>query len=82
LLECLLEVGINISDKYPKQLTSEMIEGVDKVIVMAEPHTWPEYLKKSPKLEYWKISDPAGRSLDFYRQTRDEIKSKIINSKS
>ncbi len=77
LLTCLLEIGIDISDKFPKKLTQKMIKSADSVIVMAEPSTWPDYLKQSPKIEYWEISDPAGRSLYFYRKTRDEIRLRI-----
>ncbi len=56
-----------------------MILDADKAIVMAEPAIWPDYLKTSYKVKYWKITDPAGRSLDFYRKTRDEIISRIEN---
>jgi len=41
--------GINVAENTRTQLTLEMIPEFDKIIVMAEPETIPEYLSKSDK---------------------------------
>lgn len=51
--------------------------GADKIIVMAEKETWPDYLKKSDKVIFWEIEDMCGQSLDKFRQARNQIKSRV-----
>jgi protein-tyrosine-phosphatase len=36
--------GLNVTENTRKQLTPEMIDKFDKIIIMAEPETIPEYL--------------------------------------
>ena len=76
-IECLKEAGIDVSGKFIKRLTPEMAEIADKIVVMVKPDAAPEFLKENGKVVYWDISDPDGRSLEYYRATRDEIKRMI-----
>ena len=46
-------------------------------LVMAEPDTWPDFLKKSDKIIYWDIEDPKEKGIEVHRRVRDEIKSKV-----
>lgn len=73
------EVGIDVSDHIRNQLTFEIFEKADKVIVMAEMETVPEYLKQSGKVIFWEVSDPKGQSLEFTRQIRNQINILIEN---
>jgi arsenate reductase len=73
------EIGIDISNNIRTQLTPNMLEDFDKVVVMAEPEITPNYLIKSPKYVYWKVDDPLGSSLENTRKTRDEIKEKVFS---
>ena len=41
--------GIDISENVRKQLTLELMDEADQVIVMAEKNTWPDYLSSSEK---------------------------------
>ena len=41
-----------------EQLTPELVDAADKVIVMAERETWPDYLVEGGKVEFW---DDRGR---------------------
>lgn len=54
-----------------------MINNYDKIIVMAEPETWPDYLKNNRRVEYWQIEDPKGTDLETHRKVRDKIINKI-----
>ncbi|MFQ6028547.1 MAG: low molecular weight phosphatase family protein [Dehalococcoidia bacterium] len=58
-VEYLKQQGMDISENLRKQLTPEMVERADKVIVMAEGHTWPEFLSNSDKVTVWDSPDPA-----------------------
>ena len=70
------ESGIDIADKKPKLLTTEMLEGADRVIAMgcnvAEgcPVTFVP-------TENWNLGDPEGKSIEEVRQIRDEIAAKV-----
>jgi len=69
--------GINVVENTRTQLTLEMIPEFDKVIVMAEPETIPEYLSKSDKVEFWNIKDPKGMDDEGYKKIISQIKSKL-----
>ncbi len=72
------EEGIDISNNTRTQLTPEMIERFDKIIVMAEPETVPEYLSRNKKkVEFWNIEDPKGMDDEGYRRIISRIKSRI-----
>lgn len=77
LFICMDEIGLNIRDNIVKLLTPEMVVGADKIIVMAEKETWPDYLKKSDKVIFWKIEDMCGQPLDKFREARDQIKNLV-----
>ncbi|MDP3727867.1 MAG: low molecular weight phosphatase family protein [bacterium] len=77
LFICMDEIGFNIRNNIAKLLTLEMVRDADKIIVMAEKETWPDYLKKSDKIVFWEIEDMCGQSLDKFRKARDQIKSLI-----
>jgi len=79
LFICMDEVGFNIRENIVKLLTPEMVRDADKIIVMAEKETWPDYLKQSDKIVFWEIEDICGQSLDKFRKVRDQIKSLIEN---
>ena len=45
----LKELGVDISQNLRTQLTSEMVQQADKVIVMADKDNWPDYLQTTTK---------------------------------
>jgi protein-tyrosine-phosphatase len=54
-----------------------MMDAADKVIVMAERETWPEYLAEGGKVVSWKIDDPAGVSPDEMQVIMEQLKCKV-----
>ena len=77
VLEVMSEDGIDMSYNTRTALTPEMLNDFDKVIVMAEPDRTPEWLRESPKFEYWVIPNVNGMSIDKLRTVRNDIKSKV-----
>ncbi len=70
------EVGIEIAEQEPKLLTSEMLEGADRVITMGcsvEKGCPASFVPT----EDWKLDDPEGRPIEKVRQIRDRIKTKV-----
>ena len=71
------EQGIDVSESLRDQLTSEMLQEADKVIVMADEDNWPDYLRNSGKVVVWTIEDTRGMSPDSARPLYDEIKRRV-----
>ena len=70
--------GLDVSGNIVKQLKPEMISKFDKIIVMAEPETIPDYLRDNKKVEFWEIEDPKGKDENFHRKTILQIEKKIL----
>jgi protein-tyrosine-phosphatase len=75
------ELGIDISQQFPKQLTEELVDWADHVFIMGCdarglcPAAWLE------DAEDWEIEDPMGQGVEKYREVRDEIRmlvSKLV----
>src|SRR3989344_8752630 len=73
VIESLKEIGIDVSNNFINRLNLEMVENADKIIVIVKPETLPDFLKGNKKITYWNIVDPDEQTLEFHRQTRDEI---------
>ncbi len=74
LFICMNEIGLDIKNNISKCLTPEMVADADKIFVMAEKETWPDYLKESDEVIFWNIEDMCGEPLEKFRDTRDKIK--------
>lgn len=75
VIEAMAEVGIDISQEFPKPLTDEVVRGSDAVITMGCGDACPVYPGK--RYEDWVLEDPAGQDLAAVRKIRDEIKGKV-----
>jgi protein-tyrosine-phosphatase len=75
-VDAMQEEGIDISKNKLTQLTPEMINDYDHIVVMAEPETWPAFLTGN-KIEYLEVEDANGKDLETTRRIRDEIKERI-----
>ncbi|MEK7194586.1 MAG: low molecular weight phosphatase family protein [Patescibacteria group bacterium] len=85
VLTALSEIGIDASENKRSQLSPEMLDTADKVIVMAEKDTIPDYLSKNSEFTYWELKDPKKESLEFMRDIRDQIQvlvKELINTLS
>ena len=69
--------GIDISENLRDQLTQKMVVEVDRVIVMADRETWPDYLRSADNVTAWDMTDPVGRDAEFAGHIFDEIKSRV-----
>jgi arsenate reductase (thioredoxin) len=71
------EVGVDIKNNKPKQLTSEMNNKFDFIVTMGCMDGCP-ITPKNKTIE-WNIEDPKGKNIEFYRNIRDQIKSNVKN---
>ncbi len=69
------EVGIDISDGFPKPWSTEVLNAADVVVTMGCGDACP--LVAGKHYEDWEVEDPAGRSLDEVRVIRDDIGRRV-----
>ena len=74
-VEAMAEVGIDISQEFPKPWTDEIVRAADVVITMGCGDACPIFPGK--RYEDWTITDPNGLDVDSVRPIRDEIKSRV-----
>jgi arsenate reductase (thioredoxin) len=75
VVEVMNELGIDLSEKVPRKLTTDLAEQADVVVTMGCGDACP-YIPGKRYLD-WNLEDPAGRSMDEVRATRDEIASHV-----
>jgi len=75
VVEAMREIGIDISQEFPKPLTGGMVKSADVVITMGCGDACPIYPGK--RYEDWELEDPAGKDLDTVRRIRDEIAGRV-----
>ena len=69
------EVGVDLSEEFPKPLTDEVVRAADVVVTMGCGDACPIYPGK--RYEDWTLDDPAGQDLDAVRRIRDEIDGRV-----
>ena len=77
VVEAVDEVGIDLSDRTPREITPQAVGACDVVVTMgcsAEgicPATWRGDDRD------WDLDDPHGKNLDAVREIRDEIDGRV-----
>ncbi|MBV8395090.1 MAG: arsenate reductase ArsC [Actinobacteria bacterium] len=69
------ELGVDMSEEFPKPLTDEAVRASDVVITMGCGDACPIYPGK--RYEDWQLEDPAGQGVDAVRLIRDEIDRRV-----
>ena len=75
VVEAMQEVGIDISQEFPKPLTDDSVRSADVVITMGCGDACPIYPGK--RYEDWDLEDPAGKEIETVRRIRDEIDRRV-----
>jgi len=82
VLAVMSEEGVDVADNIRNQLTPEMVEWADRVIMITDKHdSVPDYLAGSPNLTHWELPDPKGTDLETHRKIKDEIKGLILEER-
>jgi protein-tyrosine-phosphatase len=71
VVEAMKEIGVDMSEEFPKPLTDEVVRAADVVITMGCGDACPIYPGK--RYEDWELDDPEGQDLAAVRRIRDEI---------
>jgi len=69
------ELGVDMSQEFPKPLTDEAVRAAAAVITMGCGDACPIYPGK--RYEDWVFDDPAGQDVETVRRIRDEIDARV-----
>jgi len=69
------ELGVDMSQEFPKPLTDEAVHAAAAVITMGCGDACPIYPGK--RYEDWVFDDPAGQDVETVRRIRDEIDARV-----
>jgi arsenate reductase len=75
VVEAMSELGIDLSARKPKLLTTEDAEWADVVVTMGCGDECP-YIPGKRYID-WDLPDPKGQPVDVVRATRDEIATRV-----
>ncbi len=75
VIQVMTEMGLDLSQEFPKPLSDEMVQAADVVITMGCGDACPIY----PGKRYldWQVEDPAGKDLDTVRAIKDDIEARV-----
>jgi len=76
VIEAMRELGLDVTEEFPKPLTDEVVRAADVVITMGCGDSCPIYPGKH--YEDWDVADPANQSLDVVRAIRDDIRGRVV----
>jgi arsenate reductase len=76
VVEAMAEVGVDLSQEFPKPLTDDAVEASDVVITMGCGDACPVFPGKT-YLD-WELDDPAGLPVEQVRPIRDEIERRVL----
>ena len=75
------EFGVDAFENESTQLTLEMIDEADRVIIINEKERWLDYVKEGGKVVHWDIPDSLGMeddsAFDVYRQIRERVEELV-----
>jgi protein-tyrosine-phosphatase len=75
VIQVMSEIGVDMTEEFPKPLTDEVVRAADVVITMGCGDACPIYPGK--RYEDWELEDPAGESVETVRRIRDEIDRRV-----
>ena len=75
VIEVMGELGVDMSEEFPKPLTDEVVAAADAVVTMGCGDACPIYPGK--RYEDWQLDDPADQDIATVRRIRDEIDTRV-----
>ena len=75
VIEVMQELGIDLADRIPQQLTPGLAQWAEVVVTMGCGDECP-YIPGKRYVD-WDLPDPKGRSIDEVKDIRDEIRRRV-----
>ena len=75
--EAMREVGVDLAGIKPQLLTPELARGADFLVTMGCGESCP-FMPGARRID-WPVADTRGQPIDFIRQIRDELKTRVTD---
>ncbi|MBO4248644.1 low molecular weight phosphatase family protein [Halomicrobium sp. IBSBa] len=75
VIDVMAEVGIDVSDRTPREISTAELDACDHVATMGCSTL---DLDATVDVRDWALDDPDGRDLDAVRAIRDEIEDRVV----
>jgi arsenate reductase len=76
VVDAMREVGIDLGNAKPQKLTAELAQNAEMLVTMGCGDEGP-YVPGLIRCD-WPLPDPKGQGIEAVRQTRDEIRRRIL----
>jgi arsenate reductase (thioredoxin) len=76
VVDAMREVGLDLSSAKPKKLTAELAQNAEMLITMGCGDECP-YVP-GLRRDDWPLPDPQGQGIESVRETREEIKRRVL----
>jgi protein-tyrosine-phosphatase len=77
VIEVMREEGFDLSDRAPREISTEELESCDYIATMGCSTLDLDADRSAVKVRDWALDDPAGQDLDRVRAIRDEIHDRV-----
>lgn len=75
VVQAMSEIGLDLSEAFPKPLTDDVVQAADVVVTMGCGDACPVYPGK--RYRDWELADPADLSIEEVRVVRDQIRANV-----
>ncbi len=75
VIEAMTEIGLDVTEEFPKPLTDVVVRAADVVVTMGCGDACPVYPGK--RYQDWAVADPSGQSIETVRVIRRDIYSHV-----
>lgn len=79
VVEVMAEVGYDLSSAQRKFVSEAMAQIADKIISFKPVEELPDFIKGHSNIEHWPVPDPQHQPIEFHRQVRDDIRSRVAS---
>ncbi|WP_263356602.1 arsenate reductase ArsC [Acidicapsa ligni] len=76
VVQVMREVGIDLSNAKPQKLTAELAQNAEMLVTMGCGDECP-YVP-GLRRDDWPLPDPKGQGIESVRETRDEIRRRVL----
>jgi arsenate reductase (thioredoxin) len=76
VIEAMSELGVDLSEAYPKPLSDEVMGAADIVVTMGRSVSGFKIPSETRHLD-WRVGDPTGAPLEEARRVRDDIDRRV-----
>jgi protein-tyrosine-phosphatase len=68
---------VDIADKERQQLTPQLVNEADLVVVIVEKEQWPTYLQEGEKVVFWDLPDGVGQDDAFVYEVFTQVRRRV-----